>query len=63
MKFSFNILRPIIFVLCGLGYLPLQSADQSSTREISSITSSKDKNPEQVTKENQELSKIKKDLN
>lgn len=36
MKFSFNILRPFIFVLCGLGYLPLQSADTGTSKEFAS---------------------------
>ncbi len=63
MKFSFNILRPIIFVLCGLGYLPLQSADQSSTREISSIKSSKEKDLQKVSKEDLTKNEIDKKLN
>ncbi len=63
MKFSFNILRPIIFVLCGLGYLPLQSADQSSTREISSIKSSKEKELQKTSQEDLTKNKIDKKLN
>ncbi len=36
-KLSFNILRPIIFFLCGLGYLPLQSADDNNTKKVTLI--------------------------
>jgi hypothetical protein len=37
MKVSFNIIRPIIFFICGLGYLPLQSADHiEKNHELSS---------------------------
>ncbi len=37
IKLSFNMLRPILFFLCGLGYFPLQSADQSDKEKISLI--------------------------
>ena len=41
MKLSFNLLRPIIFFFCGLGYLPLQSADVDMDRETASIAQKK----------------------
>ncbi len=36
MKLSFNILRPLIFFFCGLGYLPLQSADTGMSKDFAS---------------------------
>ncbi len=62
MKLSFNVLRPIIFVLCGLGYLPLQSADQSSSREISSIESI-EKNSKDSAKATSKENNLNKNLN
>ena len=37
MKLSFNLLRPIIFFFCGLGYLPLQSADVGMDRDLAAV--------------------------
>lgn len=53
MKLSFNLLRPIIFFFCGLGYLPLQSADVDMSRETASIEQVEEK----LEKENQEMQK------
>lgn len=41
MKLPLNLIRPLIFFFCGLGYLPLQSADISVERAPASVEESK----------------------